>query len=74
MSKYNSQTVRELANENKLASIFPKNLEGGIFGTPLRLRTTANYETKDNGVWFQLHGSLCADPVLQTIGLNQSQQ
>jgi hypothetical protein len=74
MSKRNGQTVRELANESKLASIFPKDLEGGFFGTPMRLRATANYETKDDGVWFQLHGSLCADPVLQTIGLDPSQQ
>ncbi|KAF4345811.1 acyl transferase carnitine dehydratase [Fusarium beomiforme] len=74
MSKYNGQTVRELAKEGNLVSIFPKDLEGSIFGTPLRLRTTANYETKDDGVWFQLHGSLGADPVLQSIGLDPSQQ
>jgi len=72
MSKRNGQTVRELARDGKLASIFPKDLEGGIFGTPLRLRATANYQTKDDGVWFQLHGSLDADPVLQTIGLDAS--
>jgi hypothetical protein len=70
MSKRDGQTVRELAKEGKLASIFPKDLEGSIFGTPLRLRATANYQTKDDGVWFQLHGSLGADPVLQTIGLD----
>ena len=74
MSKYNGQTVRELAKEGKLASIFPKDLEGDIFGTPLRLRATGNYETKDDGVWFQLHGSLDADPVLQSIGLDPAQQ
>ncbi|CAF3496861.1 unnamed protein product [Fusarium graminearum] len=74
MSKYNGKSVRELAKEGKLASIFPKNLEGDIFGTPLRLRTTGNYQTKDDGVWFQLHGSLDADPVLQTIGLDPLQQ
>jgi hypothetical protein len=73
MSKRNGETVRQLAKAGKLASIFPKDLEGGIFGTPLRLRATANYETKDDGVWFQLHGSLGADPVLQTIGLDASQ-
>ncbi|KAF4461543.1 hypothetical protein FALBO_11653, partial [Fusarium albosuccineum] len=57
-----------------LAAIFPKDLEGDIFGTPLRLRATANYETKDDGVWFQLHGSLGADRVLQTIGIDPSQE
>ncbi|CAH0055568.1 unnamed protein product [Clonostachys solani] len=74
MSKRNRQTVREIAKEGKLAAIFPKDLEGDVFGTPLRLRATANYETKDDGVWFQLHGSLGADPVLQTIGIDPSQE
>ncbi|KAL6918479.1 hypothetical protein FSST1_009974 [Fusarium sambucinum] len=74
MTKRNGQTVREIAKEGKLAAIFPKDLEGDIFGTPLRLRATANYETKDDGVWFQLHGSLGADPVLQTIGIDPSQK
>lgn len=73
MTKRNGKTVRELAKEGKLAAIFPKDLEGGIFGTPIRLRATANYPTKDDGVWFQLHGSLGADPVLETIGLDASQ-
>ena len=73
MSNRNGKTVRELAKDGELYSIFPKNLEGGIFGTPLRLRATANYPTKDDGVWFQLHGSLGADPVLKTIGLDPSQ-
>ncbi|RSL78437.1 hypothetical protein CEP51_008196 [Fusarium floridanum] len=59
--------------DGKLAAIFPKDLEGDIFATPLRLRATANYETKDEGVWFQLHGSLGADPVLQTIGIDPSE-
>ncbi|KAK7225036.1 hypothetical protein V2G26_013039 [Clonostachys chloroleuca] len=74
MSRRNGQTVREIAKEGKLAAIFPKDLEGDIFGTPLRLRATANYETKEDGVWFQLHGSLGADPVLQTIGIDPSQE
>lgn len=74
MSKRNGQTVRELAKAGELASIFPKDLEGNIFGTPLRVRATANYQTKDDGVWFQLHGSLGADPVLQTMGMDASQQ
>ncbi|KAL6355259.1 hypothetical protein LRP88_11508 [Fusarium phalaenopsidis] len=73
MSKRNGQTVREIARDGKLAAIFPKDLEGDIFATPLKLRATANYESKDEGVWFQLHGSLGADPVLQTIGIDPSQ-
>ena len=73
MSKRNGKSVRELAKDGELGSIFPKDLEGGIFGTPLKLRATANYQTKDDGVWFQLHGSLNADPVLETVGLDASQ-
>lgn len=68
MTKRNGQTVREIAKEGKLASIFSKDLEKSIFGTPLRLRTTANYKTKD-GLWYQLHGSLGADPTLRVLGL-----
>ncbi|TVY69867.1 Succinyl-CoA--L-malate CoA-transferase beta subunit [Fusarium oxysporum f. sp. cubense] len=74
MTKRNGQTVQEIARNGKLAAIFPKDLEGDIFATPLKLRATANYETKDEGVWFQLHGSLGADPVLQTIGIDPSQE
>ena len=56
MSRRNGKTVRELAKEGQLASIFPKDLEGDIFGTPLRLRATANYQTKDDGVWSNCMG------------------
>ncbi|RSL43904.1 hypothetical protein CEP54_014897 [Fusarium duplospermum] len=69
----NGQTIREIARNGKLSAIFPKDLEGDIFAIPLKLRATANYETKDEGVWFQLHGSLNADPVLQTIGIDPSE-
>lgn len=74
ITKRNGQTVREIAKEGKLAAIFPKDLEQDIFGTPLRLRATANYQTRDEGVWYQLHGSLGADPVLQTIGLDPTKK
>ncbi|KAK1993395.1 CoA-transferase family III [Colletotrichum falcatum] len=72
MPKRNGQNVRELAKEGKLASIFAKDLEKDTFKTPLRLRATANYQTKDPGVWYQLHGSLGADPTLRIIGLDPS--
>lgn len=74
MTKRNGQTVREIAKEGKLGSIFPKDLEKDTFATPLRLRATANYETKDPGVWYQLHGSLDADPTLRLIGLDPATQ
>lgn len=74
MTKRNGQTVREIAKEGKLGSIFPNDLEKDTFATPLRLRATANYETKDPGVWYQLHGSLDADSTLRLIGLDPATQ
>ena len=70
ITKRNGQTVREIAKAGKLNSIFEKDLEKDTFGSPLRLRATANYPTKDPGIWYQLHGSLDADPVLRTIGVD----
>ena len=70
MAKRHGQTVREIAKAGKLGSIFEKDLEKDTFGTALRLRATANYPTKEPGVWYQLHGSLDADPVLRTIGID----
>ncbi|KAI8182360.1 hypothetical protein K4K51_001000 [Colletotrichum sp. SAR 10_75] len=70
MAKRNGSTVRELAKRGELAGIFSKDLEKGTFATPLRLRATANYPTKDEGLWYQLHGSLDAGPVLQAVGLD----
>ena len=70
MSKRNGYTVRQIAKRGELGGIFPTDLERDTFATPLRLRTTANYATKDPSVWYQLHGSLDADTVLQAIGLD----
>ncbi|KAF0322546.1 hypothetical protein GQ607_010209 [Colletotrichum asianum] len=70
MAKRNGSTVRELAKRGELAGIFSKDLEKGTFATPLRLRATANYPTKEEELWYQLHGSLDADPVLRAIGLD----
>jgi hypothetical protein len=72
MTKRNGQTVREIGKAGKLGSIFEKDLEKDTFGTPLRLRATAVYPTKDPGTWYQLHGSLNADPVLRSVGIDPS--
>ncbi|KIW04924.1 uncharacterized protein PV09_04093 [Verruconis gallopava] len=72
ITRRNGVSVPQLARSGKLGEIFPKDLEKDTFKTPLRLRTTACYPTKKDGMWFQLHGSLDADPVLQTIGLDPS--
>lgn len=73
MTKRNAQSVADMAKAGKLADIFDVNLENGTFGTWLRTRATANYPTKDSGTWYQLHGSLNADPVLRTIGIDPDQ-
>ncbi|OAP58767.1 hypothetical protein AYL99_06064 [Fonsecaea erecta] len=70
ITKRNGITVPQLSKSGRLGEIFPKDLEKDTFKTPMRLRTTACYPTKREGVWFQLHGSLNADPVLRAIGLD----
>lgn len=74
MCERNGRTVRDIAKAGELAGIFEKDLEKGTFATPIRLRATANYETKDPGVWYQLHGSLDASPVLRAIGVDPDTQ
>lgn len=73
MPQRNGRTVREIAKAGELASIFDKDLEKDTFATPLKVRATANYPTKDPSVWYQLHGSLNAEPVLRLIGLDPDQ-
>jgi hypothetical protein len=70
ITKRNGISVPQLSKTGKLGEIFPKDLEKDTFKPAIRLRTTACYPTKKDGVWYQLHGSLNADPVLETIGLN----
>ncbi len=40
-------------------------------GSPLVFRATAIYPTADEGIWFQLHGSLDPWTVLRTIGISK---
>ncbi|KAL1857808.1 hypothetical protein Plec18170_003032 [Paecilomyces lecythidis] len=68
--RLNGSEASELVSMGKESSIFKRDFEKGVFGTPLRLRTTAIYPTKTTGVWYQLHGSLDADPVLRAIGVD----
>ncbi|KAJ5871103.1 uncharacterized protein N7529_003456 [Penicillium soppii] len=68
--RLNGSEVTELMKMGKGSSIFDRDFEKGVFENPLRLRTTAIYPTKTPGVWYQLHGSLHADPVLHAIGID----
>ena len=68
--RVNGSNCGEMVREGKLSTLFKRDFEQGAFGTPLKLRTTALYPTKTPGVWYQLHGSLNADPVLEAIGVD----
>lgn len=74
LTKRNGVSVPQLSKSGKLGEIFPVDLEKDTFKSSIRLRTTAVYPTKAEGVWYQLHGSLGADPVLESIGLDASIQ
>ncbi|KAJ6157192.1 alpha methylacyl-CoA racemase [Penicillium chrysogenum] len=68
--KWNGVDLSDISKAGKLGEVFETDFEQGAFGTPLRVRATANYPTKTPGVWYQLHGSLNADPVLRAIGID----
>lgn len=44
--------------------------EMGWVDTPLKYRTTALYPTNNPEVWYSLHGSMNAEPVLRSIGID----
>lgn len=46
------------------------NYEQGWTDTPLKYRTTALYPTNNPEVWYSLHGSMNAIPVLKSIGVD----
>ncbi|KAJ5275475.1 hypothetical protein N7497_006087 [Penicillium chrysogenum] len=68
--KWNGVDLSDIWKAGKLGEVFKTDFEQGAFGTPLRMRATANYPTKTPGIWYQLHGSLRAVPVLRAIGIN----
>lgn len=59
-----------LVKERKLSSLFKKNFQQGWMATAVDARSTALYKTKTPGVWYQLHGSLDASPVLRSMGMD----
>ncbi|KAL4929867.1 CoA-transferase family III domain-containing protein [Aspergillus undulatus] len=62
--------MSELTRTKQLSKLFERNFDGGFMSTPMRQRTTALYKTKTPGVWYQLHGSLDAPPVLRSLGID----
>ncbi|CEI70781.1 hypothetical protein FVEN_g738 [Fusarium venenatum] len=61
-----------LAKSGELKTLLP-NWEQGWVDTPLKYRTTGLYPTSDPEVWYSLHGSMKAEPVLKSIGVDPSE-
>ncbi|KAK4502035.1 hypothetical protein PRZ48_007846 [Zasmidium cellare] len=70
MTEVDGRSVAELGKKRELKQMFQKDLEGDTFAMPLKLRATAIYESSEPGKYFQLHGSLNADPVLASLGMD----
>jgi hypothetical protein len=64
--------VLTLAMSGELKKLLP-DWERGWVDTPLKYRTTGLYPTSDPGVWYSLHGSMNAEPVLKSIGVDPSE-
>ncbi|KAI1044410.1 hypothetical protein LB505_012909 [Fusarium chuoi] len=60
-----------LAKSGELKKLLP-DWERGWVDTPLKYRTTGLYPTSDPDVWYSLHGSMSAEPVLKSIGVDPS--
>ena len=58
-----------LSKTGELKKLVP-DWERGWTDTPLKYRTTALYPTSNPEVWYSLHGSLDAEPVLRSIGID----
>ncbi|ORY59207.1 CoA-transferase family III domain-containing protein [Pseudomassariella vexata] len=65
------EDILSLAAQKKLSSLVP-DWEQGWTDTPLKYRTTALYPTADPETWYALHGSMNAEPVLKSIGIDPS--
>ncbi|KAF5550963.1 acyl transferase carnitine dehydratase [Fusarium mexicanum] len=63
--------VLTLAKSGELRKLLP-DWERGWVDTPLKFRTTGLYPTSDSDVWYSLHGSMNAEPVLKSIGVDPS--
>ncbi|EKJ76541.1 hypothetical protein FPSE_03301 [Fusarium pseudograminearum CS3096] len=67
-----NKDVLSLAGSGELNELLP-NWEQGWVDTPLKYRTTGLYPTSDPEVWYSLHGSMKAEPVLKSIGVDPSE-
>ena len=65
------EDMMSLIKQGKLSQLVP-DWEQGWTDTPLKYRATALYPTNNPEVWYSLHGSLDAEPVLRAIGVDPS--
>ncbi|KAL2879204.1 hypothetical protein SGCOL_005327 [Colletotrichum sp. CLE4] len=63
--------VVSMVKQGQLKGLLP-DWERGWTDTPLKYRATGLYPTSDPEVWYSLHGSMNADPVLRSIGVDPS--
>ncbi|CAI0644307.1 unnamed protein product [Colletotrichum noveboracense] len=63
--------VVSLVKQGKLKELLP-DWERGWTDTPLKYRATGLYPTSVPEVWYSLHGSMNAEPVLRSIGVDPS--
>ncbi|KAF5560098.1 acyl transferase carnitine dehydratase [Fusarium phyllophilum] len=68
----NGKDVLALAKSGELKKLLP-DWERGWVDTPLKYRTTGLYPTSDPDAWYSLHGSMNAEPVLKSIGVDPSE-
>lgn len=65
----NGVDALSLSKTGEIKKLVP-DWEMGWTDTPLKYRTTALYPTSNPEVWYSLHGSLNAEPVLRSIGID----
>lgn len=66
------EDAMSIASQGRLKKVVP-DWEQGWTDTPLKYRTTGLYPTANPDVWYSLHGSMNAVPVLKSIGVDPSE-
>jgi hypothetical protein len=64
------KSLDSLVRDREISPLFKQSFQQGWMATAVDSRSTALYKTKTPGVWYQLHGSLDASPVLRSMGMD----
>lgn len=65
----NDTDALTLTKQGEMKKLLPS-WEQGWTDTPLKYRTTGLYPTSDPNRWYSLHGSMDAEPMLRSIGID----